>query len=313
MALIAGRCSIVIPAFNAESTIGEAVTSVLNQKYPDLEVIVVDDGSTDTTAERAKEFDHCVVLLRQENRGVSAARNHGLTQASGEFILFLDADDWLLEGAIPRLLQALQEDAGMVAAYGEAVRASSEGRIEIASTGAFLTHRHAGEVLDKLVLQNFIVSPGVLCARTSVVRAVGGFQEELRVAEDWVLWCALACVGYFAYVPTPPVLAYREGEHSVVQSTGLRMEETQACIDAVFRMRAVQQRLGARLSRYRRWRRASAHSFVATQHLKRADFPAARRNLIQSLRGDPRRLRDWVLLPFAAARWLPACLRKRLK
>ncbi|HEV8051797.1 MAG TPA: glycosyltransferase family A protein, partial [Parachlamydiaceae bacterium] len=85
--------SVVIPAYNAEQFIGQTIQSVLDQTYPCHEIIVVDDGSTDSTKEVLKRFDGSIRYLYQQNKGPSAARNAGIQVAQGEFICFLDADD----------------------------------------------------------------------------------------------------------------------------------------------------------------------------------------------------------------------------
>src|SRR5687767_5084005 len=87
------RVSVVMPAYNAQGTIGGAISSVLSQTYGDLELVVVDDGSTDRTAAIASAHDGAVRVVQQENRGVAAARNRGIAEAQGELIAFCDSDD----------------------------------------------------------------------------------------------------------------------------------------------------------------------------------------------------------------------------
>jgi glycosyltransferase involved in cell wall biosynthesis len=111
--------SIIIPAFNYERYVARAIESALAQDYPAVEVVVVDDGSTDGTAEVAQQFeDRGVRVIRQANQGLAAARNTGIAHAKGELLFFLDADDFLEPYAISRLYEALTSlgaDFGMVA------------------------------------------------------------------------------------------------------------------------------------------------------------------------------------------------------
>ena len=94
---MAGKVSVIIPAYNAEKFIGEAIESVLNQTYKNIEIIVVDDGSKDNTYHIVKQnFGNQVKLIRKKNGGVSSARNMGVKNAEGEFIAYLDADDYWL-------------------------------------------------------------------------------------------------------------------------------------------------------------------------------------------------------------------------
>src|SRR6478736_3287941 len=97
------RFSVVIPTYNRASTLPRAIRSVLEQTYADVELVIVDDGSTDDTAEVVGAFaDARITYLRQTNRGVSAARNAGAAAATGDFIVFLDSDDQLLPEAVQR-------------------------------------------------------------------------------------------------------------------------------------------------------------------------------------------------------------------
>jgi CDP-glycerol glycerophosphotransferase len=102
--------TVVIPVFNQETYLRKCLDSVLCQAFQDLEILVVDDGSTDATAAIAQEVarqDGRVRVLQQPNAGAGAARNHGLRHARGQFVHFVDADDWLVPGAYSRLQQAL--------------------------------------------------------------------------------------------------------------------------------------------------------------------------------------------------------------
>src|SRR5689334_21559100 len=110
------RVSVVTPAFDAAQTIGATVASVLGQTYRDVELVVVDDGSTDRTAAIAEAHGEPVRVVRQENRGVAAARNRGIEAAAGELIAFCDADDVLLPEHVERLVRLWDERGGIATA-----------------------------------------------------------------------------------------------------------------------------------------------------------------------------------------------------
>lgn len=116
------KVSIIIPAYNVENYIERALKSCVEQSYPDIEVVVVNDGSTDKTAEIINGFsDIRVVKLTQDNQGVSAARNFGLQTATGEFCIFLDGDDWLETDAVKCLIEAYQsENCFIISTYKDA-------------------------------------------------------------------------------------------------------------------------------------------------------------------------------------------------
>jgi len=105
--VVAGLVSVVIPCYNQAHFLGEAIESVLAQSYPNFEIIVVDDGSTDDTSEVARRYPG-VRLVRQENKGLSGARNAGLAHSEEEYVVFLDADDRLLPDALETVLEHLE-------------------------------------------------------------------------------------------------------------------------------------------------------------------------------------------------------------
>ncbi|WP_292402246.1 MULTISPECIES: glycosyltransferase family 2 protein [unclassified Methylophaga] len=94
--------SVVIPCFNRQEYIEQAINSALSQTYADIEIIVVDDGSTDSSIKVIERYGERVKLITQSNKGVSAARNTGFSSARGEFIIFLDSDDWLSEDIVEK-------------------------------------------------------------------------------------------------------------------------------------------------------------------------------------------------------------------
>ncbi len=158
-----GRVSVVIPAFNVERFIAEAAASALAQGESVREVIVIDDGSSDGTAEAAQAIPG-VTLRRQPNGGIGAARNAGVAEASGELLAFLDADDVWPEGRLARMLERL--DSGADAVFGRVIE-FGEGR----PTGAPAVAQLASTML----------------IRRSVFDRVGTFREDVKVGEfiDW--------------------------------------------------------------------------------------------------------------------------------
>jgi glycosyltransferase involved in cell wall biosynthesis len=169
--------SVVMPAYNAERFIDEALTSALSQTYTSVEVIVVDDGSTDRTAEIAEA--HGVTVLSQVRRGSAAARNAGLQQASGDYWAILDADDVMPPDALEQQVAELEQhpELGMVFGLTEAFVTPGEPRPyhwnQVWDDGPFPWHATA------------------MLARREVVELVGPFDEERRFAED-MDWLARA-------------------------------------------------------------------------------------------------------------------------
>ncbi|HJP91474.1 MAG TPA: glycosyltransferase [Pyrinomonadaceae bacterium] len=179
--------SVIIPAYEVAEFIGEALDSVLAQTFTDYEIIVINDGSPDTGAlERAlKPYMSRIVYLKQENRGVSAARNSGIAAARGSLIAFLDGDDTWLPNYLEVQVARIQADPTIDVLYPNVLMfgGSSEAGEE------FMTICPSnGEVtFERLLLQECNVSNCSIARRETIVRA-GLFDESLRSVEDFDLW-----------------------------------------------------------------------------------------------------------------------------
>ncbi|NSX91495.1 glycosyltransferase [Agrobacterium tumefaciens] len=228
--------SIVIPVRNGERYIVEAIESVLLQGEPIREVLVVDDGSTDTTAQKVEGFsDPRVKLLArpQGRQGVSAVRNFGLSQARGEWTMFLDADDRLKPGAIAALCAGIS-GPDVVAIYGDYERIDENGAKIGRRNLIRRREKPDGFILRPLLGGNFIVNGGIMLVRTRIFQDFGGFDETLRYAEDWYGWCRLAAAGRFVYLPGRHVLDYRVHRTSVMMNRLLTFRDCEPAIEAVF-------------------------------------------------------------------------------
>lgn len=231
--------SVIIPAYNAESFIAETLNSVLTQSYRDLEVIVIDDGSTDRTAEIVEKIarrDERVRLVFQQNAGVAAARNAGIKMARGEWFAFLDADDiWYphkLEKQLQRF-QQLDETIGLVYCWSVLIQETSE------FTGGYIAFDFNGDVGHALTYLNFIGNASAPLIRRSVIEDVGGFdialkEQQAQGCEDWELYLRIAERYKFDVVPEF-LVSYRQqsaamsrNDTSMLQSYTLVMEQWQA-------------------------------------------------------------------------------------
>jgi peptidoglycan/xylan/chitin deacetylase (PgdA/CDA1 family) len=184
--------SVVVPARDAGDTLGETLESLLAQSEPSFQAIVVDDGSTDATGTVARAFtrrDPRFSLLSGRGRGVSAARNLGLTQARGEWLLFLDGDDWIAPDALRLLLaRGRSADAPDAVVCGWARQAPSGERLPVE-----LWDRPA-EAFDCFATTCAFAIHACL-VRRELVCGLGGFDESLVTCEDWDLWQRVARTG----------------------------------------------------------------------------------------------------------------------
>lgn len=183
--------SVVIPTFNRADLIGETISSALAQSYRSFELIVVDDGSTDRTEDVVRQFEDARLrYIRQENRGVSAARNHGIRQARGGLIAFLDSDDlWAIE-KLERQVPLFENDrVGWVYCDFERFGGSDS---EESGTQFDLIPPVRGSALRYLFVHRFPMQTSCLVARKQCLQAVGMFNEAYSFAEDTDLYFRLA-------------------------------------------------------------------------------------------------------------------------
>jgi glycosyltransferase involved in cell wall biosynthesis len=181
--------SVIIPTYNSASFLRETIESVLGQTYSDFEVIVVDDGSTDETERVMRSFGARVSYVKQENRGVSAARNHGIKLARARYVAFLDSDDLWVPQKLAEQIPLLDEDPEIGLVYSDWAVVSKRGATE----PSFHTSRPAasGHVFNELVQTGFILTSGTV-VRRSCLDDVGDFDESLSVAEDYDLWLRIS-------------------------------------------------------------------------------------------------------------------------
>lgn len=193
------KVSVVIPTYKHRDHVLAAVGSAFDQGYPDLEVIVVNDGSPDDTAGVLRPLAEAgrIRYVEQPNAGQAAARNRGLAEARGRYVALLDDDDTWPPGGLAALVAALDADPAVVLAYGYA---------EIARAGE-PTYRFpaapggpSGDVFDRFVGEGWLRSPGQALMRTATLRAAGGLDPVIWGTDDWDLYLTLSAAGRFAYV-----------------------------------------------------------------------------------------------------------------
>ncbi len=201
---------VVIPAFNAASYVAQAIDSVLAQTRPPSRIIVVDDGSVDETALIVGRFGRFVTCIRQENRGVAAARNRGARESGTEWVAFLDADDVWLPTKLERQQNRLRDSEA--AAGFTLVRLVAEDLSPIPSRAV----PGVRDDLEALLLHGEKIPQGsssTLLVRYSTFAGIGGYDEMLSSMADWDLLIRLRLRTLFAHVAEPLVL-YRRGSMS---------------------------------------------------------------------------------------------------
>ncbi len=196
--------SVIIPAYNAEAFIGQAVSSALASRDVDLEVIVVDDGSTDGTWSILERFGTAVRKVRQAKGGPYRARNLAAGLARGKWLAFLDADDDWAPEKLAVQLKAADEGAGLI--YTDRLNFGDFGRYKERQSDSVTLHE--GDVFEPLLLGNFITLSSVLMRRDWFDR-LGGFSVDHIGVQDWDLWLRYSAAGGLVKLCGEPLTRYR--------------------------------------------------------------------------------------------------------
>ena len=338
--------SVIIPAYNRAHLIERNIDCVLTQTYPSCHVILVDDGSTDDTADVvAARYagNPRVRFLREENRGVSAARNAGLAVATGEYVAFLDSDDvwrpWKLAvqiACLERLRRAhgvemLWTDMDLVDEDGAVTMAkanrSSYGAYrlftmdEMFSSSAALEELipevpapapgvrvHWGDVYRYIAMGNLCPTPSVILTRERA-RQVGGFDESMRTGEDHGYHLRTCALGPAAFLDVA-TFSYRKGADDQLTAPANQLliaENTLKTIEGVLARDRARLALPRALVEKKL---AAVHRSIGKLRVDVGDHAGARPHLVRSLRKDPRETTAWGLL---AAALLPPLVTRGLR
>jgi glycosyltransferase involved in cell wall biosynthesis len=205
------RVTAIIPSYNRANYLPLAVDSILAQSYPVLEIIIVDDGSTDNTPEVAKSFDDKVRFYERGHQGVSAARNTGLELAQGDVVAWCDADDEWEPDFLSSVMPLLETDPGLAGVY--------TGFAHIDQAGNRLPHIGVktvppSELFSALIENDFVLTP-TLVVRRKCFETVGGFDTDFQICEDYDMWLRLAKQFLIAGLPTPLVRVRVHGGNTI--------------------------------------------------------------------------------------------------
>ena len=288
--------SVIIPAFNCAHYLPAAIESVLEQTFSDLEIIVVDDGSTDETEEAVRPYLDRIQYIRQENRGLPGARNTGIRASHGEFIALLDADDsWVPDKLAWQMPCFTDAEIGIV--YSDFSVKYVDGRF----LPSYLAERplaSEGWIIDHYIQSRFLF-PSSMVLRRCAMEACGLFDEEMLAAED---------IELFAKICLRWKVARTEGTHNITANSGKMADYTILAFEKLLRSESelpspTKRILHAELSRQHWWR--------GYARFKSDRLALARQDLLRSVRYDRRNLGRCA--PFLLATLLPAKMLRRLQ
>jgi glycosyltransferase involved in cell wall biosynthesis len=225
------KISIIIPAYNAETTLGAAVESCLAQSYPSVEILIINDGSTDDTKHVAKQLESSSIrIFNLENRGASAARNFGIKRASGELLTFLDADDLLDEKKselqYKTYLEANEPDAVVFGSWQRFYPDSRKSQVVEYPQAEF----QSLELLGYLWGGNRMVHPGAWLLPQSLIKKCGLWDETLSLNDDGEFFCRVILNSSRILYCKPSLTLYRSGDLS-----SLSAQTTPKHIDSYYR------------------------------------------------------------------------------
>lgn len=276
--------SIIIPAYNVEATILETIQSIQAQTFSDFELIVINDGSTDSTLARVGTVeDSRIKVFSYENGGLPVARNRGIRQATGEFITFIDADDLWTPDKLEKQLVALEQNPEAGVAYSWTAFIDERGKFLYAWKPLY----DEGDVYPKLLVQNFISSGSNILVRRQFIEAAGEFDPNLKSVEDWDYYLRLAARCPFVVVPEYQIL-YRQSSRSMTAKVDVMETANLIVIERAF------QAAPPELQFLKNQSLARVYRYLAKQCIANAidndGLTKAQQKLTQSLRFSPKSL-----------------------
>jgi len=198
--------SVIIPTYNRGWILAEAIDSVLAQDYKEYELIVVDDGSTDNTREILDTYGQDIIVLRQANNGVSAARNRGIAEADGQLVAFLDSDDLWLPRKLSRQVDFFKLNPAAVINQTEEIWIRNGVQVNPKDR-----HRKPSGMIFERSLGLCLVSPSAVMIQKTLFDAVGVFDGNLPACEDYDLWLRIGCRYPVHLIDTPLII--KRGGH----------------------------------------------------------------------------------------------------
>lgn len=263
--------SVVIPAHNYASYLGGAIESALHQGYQPVEVIVVDDGSTDGTPAVLERFAREVLAVHLDGRGVAEARNAGLARAAGAYVVFLDADDLLLPGGLQAQVNRFAQEPAADAVYGEWFACDVRTGISFLGKSPI----PADAVIPRILLGNVVTTPSAMMIRRGALEEAGGFNPAVSFTADWDMWIRLGLRGHRFGAVTEPVAIYRIHGASMTQDLASAARDIWYVLDRYFDDPALPPQAQAlRDKAY-----ANMSLYLGKLHLEQGDEDGARTHL----------------------------------
>lgn len=274
------KVSAILTSHNYAAYLPAAIESVLSQTWRDFDLIVVDDGSTDNTERVMEKYARATRYVRQENQGVSIARNRGIQESGAQYVAFLDADDFWLPRKLELQLDALSRRPDCRVCYTAHRPFGPE-------FGPRVVGRCRGgrqPILERLIVSGNVIGSAstVLCER-SLFSDVGGFDPELSDCADWDMWLRIASISDFAHVDES-LVAYRRHDRNMTRNIALREKDSRRVLEKAFAMNVITPALRAQ----RRRVFARNHMILAGSYFHAGSYGRALRYALHAIALDVR-------------------------
>jgi glycosyltransferase involved in cell wall biosynthesis len=301
--------SIIIPAHNSSAYVEDALRSALQQEYANKEIIVIDDGSTDSTPRVLRSFKDKITILHQANAGPGAARNRGLKHANGHYIAFLDADDYWLPGKLRLQIDYLQKHREIGAVYSKWMRwcPDADGNFSYPSLTdqphqASIVAQDSGWIYTDLLFECHLLTSAVVLRRT-VIEQVGFFDEQLLRGQDYDYWLRLSRVTQIHKLDQELVLYRIHGDNIAVKYPNQNYELM--IVEKNVSRWGLSGPEGKTVPKNELERHLSELCFsFGYSHCKRGTYRTAQRAFWQSLQYRPHDWKSWIYFSLTSLRSL---------
>ena len=285
--------SIIIPMYNSIKYIDNTIQSALNQTYPNIEIIVVDDGSTDTPETVLNKYKDRIRLIRQENAGLSHARNIGIKNSEAEYLVFLDADDYITLDKIAMEVKVLEKNQEIGWVYESSLTIDENKRIirKLPDNAIKSTEQPPqGKRFHKLLIRNLMPVNAVMIRKTCL--DVGVFDESLTSYEDWDFWLRVAAKYEVKYINK--TLAFVRSRPNSMQRDTIRFHLNK--IRVIKKICRLYPNLTRQYKQEIKKILASLHIYVGVEYYSKDKFEDASSEFINAIRVYPFQMRSYFYL-----------------
>jgi len=289
------KFSFLIPAYNVSNYILKAVNSIICDPRNDLEVIIVNDGSTDSTLDLLNSInDPRVKIISQKNKGISATRNVGITNSQGQYIIFMDGDDEYNIKYLNDMIKPFENNPDIVLTYGNYMPIDiMSNHLPISPYGR-LFNRPSGNVLKLILQKNFIGVPGVCCIKSSAIAKNGPFNINISMSEDWEYWCRLASEGDFVFIPRN-ILRYRQLATSMSSVQGQKIENFWPAVNSIFNNEKIKKHFSEKhLNKLKNSHIAHIYIFMSSKYILMNNYHNSLQLLFKAIITYPLRSGEFI-------------------